>query len=307
MNGNRPRAEVDLISMPDGATYEDRYNGYLAVFMQVARAPAEIEIVVKNPPWSWVPLLHYLGATLETPRLHFKHCDRVKGAFCAVVNEGRGSVPSIRALDRTDVEVLCSYRPECADALFKVDMQWKIDRRRIDDRYFSSDEFIVTTNGAYHRREVIGFMERVDRFIPYKKNVLLVPCAADKPFPAPLHEMCKALLPDDWYMATASGVVGIGPEELWSIMPHYDSGIPNEWRLYNDVKKYFSKHEHRNIVVFCDFYNIAISEALKAIGQDGRAEFVLPVQFYFDYQPLHKPHLQSELVKTIARIVDRER
>jgi hypothetical protein len=45
-------------------------------------------------------------------------------------------------------------------------------------------------------------------------------------------------------------------------MPHYDSGIPNQWNLMKAVTKYFSKHEYKQIIVYCDFYNEAIARGL---------------------------------------------
>lgn len=266
--------DVDLTVMPQGQRYEDRYRGYLDVFERIAKTPVNERVHVTRPPWSWVPLLRHLDCDMMDPQMFFEHCPAVRGALIG---------QSAKDFDRTLVEVLCSFRPETADALWKCDVQWATPRAR---RYAPVDEFIVTTNGAYHRPEVLHYMETLKAYQPTKKKVLLVPCAADKPYPSPMHQMCLDLLPDDFYLMNATGVVGLVPQDLWDVMPHYDSGIPNEWRLYQTVSQYFARHEHTRIVVYCDYYSEAIQEAFAAIGQYDLAEFILPVQFYADYVDL---------------------
>lgn len=272
---------VDLTAMPIGQTYEDRYQGYLDVFKRIATAPGHVSVLVKRPPYSWVPLLVYLNCSIEDPQMYFAHCSMVRGALTPVTSRGEFVG---HYLDRTAVEVLTNFRPECADALWKIDMQWDVAPGRV--RRELEREFIVTTNGAFHRPEVKAYLKALDAYQPTKKKVVLVPCAADKPYPSPLHNEVLIRLPRDFYMMNATGVVGLVPQDLWPIMPWYDSGIPNRWRLYEMVKKYFTEHEHECIVVYCDFYAYAIREALRSIGQDNRAHYILPVQQYDDYVDL---------------------
>lgn len=282
-----PRMQLDLTSMPQGKTYEDRYQGYLAIFKQIAETPPQVTVEVFNPPWSWFPLLKHLNCIVDTPRKFFDHCDLVRGAMAAMG-------PSL--FDRTTVEVLAGFRPECADALWKIDMQWAVPfgRTRV---YEDKGEFIVTTNGAFHRPEVLSYMRALDAYQPTKKRVVLVPCAADKPYPAPMHMHILSRMPDDWYMMNATGVVGLIPQDLWNIAPHYDSGIPNRWRLFETIKRYFNQHEHEQIIVYCDFYSEAIQAAFRAIGQDNRVTYILPVKFYADYVDLTNPTLLDALTR----------
>lgn len=298
------RVDVDLTDLPTALWYEDRYRGYLDVFERIAALSAMTTVVVHNAPWSWVPLLQHLRAEVQSSRVAFKHCDMVRAA---ILNSSVG-------LDRTALEVLCSFRPETADALWKCDMQWESPVGRIRE-YLPEREFIVTTNGSYHREEVKKFMDRLKMHSPRKRKALLVPCAADKPYPAPMHRACLNIMPADFYMINATGVVGLIPQDLWPVMPHYDSGIPNQWRLFEVVQSYFTSHEHDEIVVYCDFYNETIWQAFRGIGYDfekasgmtllrnrdgGTVRFVLPVQRYDDYMDLMQPRLLHDLEKTLT-------
>jgi len=274
---------VDLTSLPPGQTYEDRYGGYIAFFKRIAETPRWQRIVVNNAPWSWVPLLRWLRCDIETPRAVFEHCDYVKGAM--------SEASANHAADRTLIEVLCGFRPETTDALWKADMEWQTDRADVD---LPRKEFIVTTNGAYHRPEVKNFMRRLEMYTPTKRNALLVPCAADKPYPAPLHKACLELMPADFYMMNATGVVGLVPQDLWPVMPWYDSGMPNEWRLYQTAKDYFSAHQHDRVVVYCDYYSEPLQDAFDALRMLDRVSFVLPVIHYNNYQDLlSEKHLKA--------------
>jgi len=148
-----------------------------------------------------------------------------------------------------------------------------------------------------------------NNYKPTKKNVVLVPCAADKPYPSPLHRAVKNLLPsDDWYIACVTGVLGIVPEDLWPIMPHYDSGIPNRWRVMQMVKEYFGEFRHDRIVVYSDFYSEAIKAGLDALasrqpldldiyltGPTHRVDYVIPVEFYANYLDLMDPGYLNKL------------
>jgi hypothetical protein len=270
----------DFQSLPQGGSYEDRYQQYLKLFEQIAAVPQEHRVIVDGAPWSWVPLLEHLRCDFRiTPRVVFDHCGWVRNAW-------QGDVYNPINVDRTAVEVLCSFRPETADALWKCDMQWSPKRVR---KYKPVDEFIVTTNGSFHRPEVLTYLHRLEAHIPIKRKCLLVPCAADKPYPAPLHSACIARLPDDFDIIIATGVVGLAPSRLWPVMPRYDSGIPNKERLYGYIKYFFSRYQHDRVVVYCDFYSETIREAFGAIGQYDLPEFVLPVKRYDDYEDLLNP------------------
>jgi hypothetical protein len=273
---------IHLDPLPSGRRYEDQYGEWLKVFQTVAEATSPVTCV--NPPWSWVPLLVDLGAAVHFPRDNWP-CDTLVGNMLDHDPD--------RALysDRTTLEVICGFRPETTDALWKADMQWSCSRRitRPDEK-----QFIVTNNGSFHRPEVLEFIGKVSKYKPTKRKVVLVPCAADKPYPSEMHKVVLDLLPPDYYLAIATGVLGIVPFDLWNEMPWYDSGLPNEWRLMNVAKDYFFRNEHDHIVVYADYYNLALAVAFQLLGQE-RVEFINEVKFYEDYLDLLDPARLSRL------------
>lgn len=271
---------------PTEHRYEDRYGQYLAFFKEIAECDPYVQIEASDVPWSWVPLLLYLRCKVARPVFKFPSCYIARRALWTGQTATTGLVDCL-TLDRSAVEMFCGARPELVDALYKIDMQWNVHEDRIFP-YTREKEFVVATNGAFFRREVRDFITLLDGYKPSKRNVVLCPCAADKPYPAPLHTTIQARLPDDsFYVAVATGVLGIVPEDLWSYMPHYDSGLPNEWRLMRRARAYFRQHPHSRIVVYCDFYSLALADAFIAT-LPGRPEidFVFPVQEYPDYVDL---------------------
>lgn len=279
---------IDLTELPSGERYEDRYGSYIEIFKQIAHLDKKERVVVLSPPWSWVPLLRHLMCEIVQPVCVFDHCPVVAQALVG------------KDLDRTMVEVLCSFRPETADCLWKVDIEWdyKINRVR---QYPVEREFIVTTNGAYHREEVKRFLYQLKHYQPTKKRVVLVPCAADKPYPAELHKKVLEALPDDYYLMNATGVLGLVPQDMWPVMPWYDSGIPNQWRLFQIAKTYFQRYEHDHIVVYLDFYAHVIADALKSARQFNNADFILGPQFRANYEDLLSERWLVPLKDTLHR------
>jgi len=278
--------DVDLAQLPQGQTYEDRYRGYLRVFERIASQPGFVRVIVHNAPWSWVPLLNHLMCDVRSATTVFEHC--------AIVRDACLSALGPFDYDRTMIEVLCGFRPETVDALWKCDRQWDLPDGRAR-RYDQVDEFIVTSNGSFDRQEIKDYEEYLREYRPTKKKVVLVPCAADKPYPAPMHKAVLEIMPDDFYMMNVTGVVGLIPQELWPVMPHYDSGIPNEWRVYNAVRKYFDRFEHQRIIGYLDFYSEPTRLGISFTKCVGRDEWVLPVQFYADYLDLMKTEHLAEL------------
>lgn len=280
---------IDLTHLPPGATYEDRYGGYLELFKLIAHTPAEQRVEVVNPPASWIPLLWHLSAKTTRFQLHFEHCAQVRALLRAT-----------KEMDRTLLEVVCGFRPETTDALWKVDVQWRCAPGRVR-RYVPRQEFIVTCNGSFFRPEIFNYEQQLERYVPSKRKLVLVPCAADKPYPSALHRAVLKRMPADYYLANATGVLGIVPQDLWPLMPHYDSGLPNEWRLMRTLRHYLKRFEHERIVVYADYYSEAIYYALESLDMLDRADFVNPVQFYADYLNLLEPQRLQRLEQAFAQ------
>lgn len=246
------KCAINLTEIPAGETYEDRYSGYIDVFRRVAELDEEISVTAIGAPFTWVPLLSYLGAYCVQSREVFPSC-----VCAALMDTCSAQTP---ALDRrTFLSVVCSFRPETADALYQCDMIWRTPRCRNASERLAQPEFIITTNGDFHRHEVLKFMSTLDVYDwSQHKKLVIVPCAADKPYPSELHRRILEFMPSDYEMVIATGVLGLVPRPLWEFMPHYDSGIPNEWRLMNRARKVFDEDDFDLIAVYSDYYAYAI-------------------------------------------------
>lgn len=276
---------IDLTEMPKGKRYEDVYGRYLEVFEEVAQ---NSKIKVVNPPNCWIPLLFYLGADISGVQFYFEedhwffNNPFFKKEFCQK--------------NRLFIEVISTCRPELVDALWKSDIQWNV---LLGGQAVIEQEFSVTNNGSFHRKEVRGYMSVLHVYTPPTENVVLVPCAADKPYPAPLHKKALDVLPNNYYLANATGVLGIVPMELWNIMPYYDSGIPNEWRLFQIAKDYFYRNKHKRIVCYLDYYSLPLYYAFKELQQLPNVIFINEIKFYHEYTDLMESGRLHELKKCL--------
>src|SRR5262245_33706493 len=106
---------VNMFDLAKETHYEDEYRQYMRIFETAAKTDPEQEVVITGAPWSWVPLLRYLRCSIDEAICveFFEHDNMVEQA-CEHLDPA----------DRTAIEVLCGFRPECTDALWKVDMQW---------------------------------------------------------------------------------------------------------------------------------------------------------------------------------------
>lgn len=285
--------QVNMIVLNQQVKYEDEYGQYLNIFREVATTPPDCPVVVSGAPYSWVPLLRYLRCQCVDPQIWFPHCYHLRDlAF------------EIDPSDRTMIEALSCLRPETVDALWKCDAQWKSQR----PIYNTSGPFVVTNNASFYRREVTFFRQRVQFELTKKRTdlerlqdkVVLLPCAADKPFPAPMHQKVLDMLPDEtWHAMIATGVCGLVPDTLWKEMPWYDSGIPNRWRVYNQTRDYFKMRPHRRVVMYMDFYSEAVWDGLAAAAHLGVTHAINPVEFYADYLDLNEPDRLAKLHSVI--------
>lgn len=237
-----------------GGTYEDTYSGWLEMFREVAES--EIPVTVSGIPLCWLPLMSYLGANVQSTTVHFP-CDQLLQSVIPIFEKAKRL-----GLVREFVESFCTFRPELVDAMWKSDMEWNTQQRW----HVMKGHFVVTNNGSFHRPEVLQFMASMEGVqLAPKAGIVLVPCAADKPYPAPLHKAVRAAIPAEFRIAVVTGVLGVVPEEFWHDMPQYDSGIPNRWRAMKRVEDFFRKHDYPRIVVYSDFYSEAIRRGLDRV------------------------------------------
>lgn len=276
---------LDLWPLPMGETYENTYGQYIEIFRKIFMG----EIVkVLNPPACWAPLIRYFGAEVGGElRIVFPN-DRFF----------RTDAWTTGPLSRSAVEISVAARPELADALWKADMQWDCIFPPADP---DGGQILITNYNSWYRRRIIEVMHTVENSSrpPLSNKCVMVPCAADKPYPAPLHKDVKKVVGDDWELIISSGVVGVLPERFWpDCQVDYDSAIPNFWRLMKSVEKYFGRwDQYKRIVVYSDFYAEAIYRGL--VGVDVEKAFVLPVKWRKDYENLRSEENLRKLDEAI--------
>jgi len=289
-----------------GERYEDVYGGYMEFFERMAKMGGA-DVVIENAPCSWLPILGYLRIPVLRPVDVFDYCPNVFAAFEAKSNVLR-TADEDGADFRTFIEVMSGFRPECVDALWKIDRQWELHPDRVYQGGFKRD-FIVTCNGSFHRPEIRAYEKALAAYTPTKHKVIMLPCAADKPYPSKLHQTVIDLLNelgvrDEWYIANATGVLGVVPEDLWNVMPYYDSGLPDRWNLLTVAREYFTKHPHDAIITYMDFYGQAFEEAVP-VTYYGTLHVNAPT-FYYDYLDLLDPERLDRLRNFIIASSDKE-
>lgn len=296
----------NLEKLPTGRRYEDEYGVWLDFFQTIAESVAQgIEVDVHFAPRSWTAFIYYLGGHVHADKTHFDE-DLLIARCPADLHFQAKENGRLREL----VELHSASRPELVDALYKADMEWKVDKSKW--RHTWQREFKVTCNGSFFRPEVLEYInEDLPKYTPTKKNCVIVPCAADKPYPADLHKAVRSVIPDDFEILIGTGVLGIVPEGLWDVMPLYDSGLPNQWRLMNIAADFFTKHHYENVVVYSDFYNTAIWRGLKT-AQQKQSEtfdytFVTSLKEYTNYLNLLDPKLLTDLALTCRNVTRRNR
>ena len=286
--------------MPSGERYEDTYGMYLKLFEVVSRIRIGIAVSVYYPPASWVALLHYLRCLIVGSVEYFKE-DGLPNITYNGINCRISEVLSF--MTRSDIDAMCGFRPETADALWKVDNQWFSGRRRLD--LCHEKEFVVANKSSLSRPEILVYRETLKHYVPKKRKVVLVPCAADKPYPSVLHKQVQEILDrlgvaDGYYICVVTGVLGLVPEELWDIAPYYDTGVPNRWEVLQACKEYFLRNNHDTIIGYMDFYSEAADIGLKIAGK--RADFITEPGYYYDYMDLSSEDNLQQLEDKIKQL-----
>ena len=278
-----------------GPGYSNTYERFLSTFQFLATT-SEV-VTCENVPMCWVPLIRWLGHEIGS-------CGVVVGA-----NWDGDMIDWTAAYDlaldkRHLVEISSACRPELVHALFKVDTEWPCPLR-YNQPYMTN--FVVTTNGSFFRSEVLSYLRRlVTTFFPPTRRVIITPCFADKPYPSPVQTKILSLIDQTkWYLASATGVLGISPQPLWPFAPSYDAGVPNLERCEKIMRWFFTAHAHDAVVVYSDFYASAVHRAWIDSKATGKIAFVFGHNYRTSYEVLdYDLHLVS-LLEHVA-IMDRE-
>jgi predicted RNA-binding protein len=201
---------------------------------------------------------------------------------------------------RRKVEIASTCRPELVHALYLWDTDWGRTRT-----VSLSNGFNVTCNGSFYRKEVLDYIYALHKWIPsydVKNTVVVIcPCAADKPYPAPLHVDIKRYCPEA-YLIVCTGVLGLIPESLWSIAPNYDSGLPNYVRVEEEVQHYFAWKTHSHLIIYSDHYRHAFIKAAKSVGQKCIFFPLLGKESLSGYMPLRS----EENLTALKKVYDAE-
>lgn len=245
-----------------GMNYSHTYDGYMAFFRMLGHSSARYTCF--NVPPEWCPFVMYLGHDVASisPR-----GDTIPGL------DWFGAYKSAQDT-RLLVEVASTTRPELVHALYLADNEWPVPLRA-NVPFLQS--FPVTNNASFFRAEIDAFRSRLRNWTkpPQVVRAVVVPCAAEKPYPAALH---RAVLErvrrldnkDQWHLIIATGVLGLAPQELWDAAPQYDSGLPNLDRVTQTTAWYFTRYRYERVVVFSDFYAYAFRHGmLRAFPEGG--------------------------------------
>lgn len=277
-----------LIRNAGGAAYEHEYDAYLSFFRELAHAaPAD----VANCPPCWAPFVAYLGHAVQSTMQFFGDADLLDWR---------------RAYDeagdkRRVVEMASTARPELVHALYLYDTGW-CSAASVDTLLAFKKQFVVTCNASFFRPEIMAYRDRLRAYQPTHNRAVLVPCAAAKPYPAPMHQAVLDRLPNaDWDVIIVTGVLGLLPLALWGEAPQYDSGLPYLERVTQTVGWYFTKHQYNRLVVYSDFYAHSIARGLREAQLSTPATFMFGHHYRDTYENTmlaeHLDRLELELTK----------
>jgi len=265
---------AELSMSGKGTAYSHEYERAMGFFKSLAYATSAA--MCENVPPEWVPFVLYLGHVAVSTGEALSECGSLAwGAAYAAASD-----------KRRVVEVASACRPELVHALYCADTEWPCPLVQHDPKR----AFVVTCNGSFFRQEVREYRARLTGYEPpTPRRAVLVPCAASKPYPAPLHEAVMQRVPEEWgHLIIATGVLGLLPQGLWPAAPLYDSGLPNMDRVTRTVAWYFTAHRYERLVVFSDFYANAVAAGLALVpsGLRPSAEFVLGTHYRDTYENL---------------------
>ena len=276
-----------------GKTYEHTYGGWIKFFRDCAEDPSDVWKV----PATWAPFLTYLGCKVLSTVQYFNEDALAPPPYAMQIAQQRGRLREL-------VEWVSSMRPELVDSLYKSDIEWAVANRQHTWR----NDFNVTCNGSFFRPEVLAFIDKLRKHTPKPAELtVIMPCAADKPYPAPLHRMVSTVVRTAARYTTieyviATGVLGLIPQDLWDEAPRYDSGLPNEERVYNEATRYFRKltvKDTGRIIVYSDFYAPVVMDALLDVGHLASWPVRGPVEATIA-QAVHPEHAHVEYIDLMA-------
>lgn len=292
--------------------YAHTYDGVLALFKMLATTPRRLSIV--GAPEVWRPLLLTMGHDIANGDRYVWTFPEDKLDWVSYYRNAPDS--------RAALEHACSCRPELVDALYQWDTEW---RHTTTVGYptvaWRPTGLRVTCNSSFFRPEILAYLgTTLPEWVAQKAHqpwsygtpdsvAIIVPCAAAKPYPAPMHtaviDAAKRATKAPFELFVATGVLGVIPQTLWGEAPEYDSGLPNSQRVQEVVARVFQRigPRYRGIVVYSDFYAVDIAAGLTAAGVPGdRVRYVFPPVRRDRYENLMDSRNLAQLEQTIAGV-----
>ena len=239
-----------LEEVMEGKSYSDTYGQYIDCLMNAT----EIDIC----PRSWVGILKARGCKI----------DSIKNIF-----DEDFSLPTDYDYTNTNLlEMYSSVRPETNDALFKLYNDGELDVKF---------HMFVNHNTSFFRPYFTNWIKANDR-IDGRRKCVISNCSANKPYPDTLHKVIKEHYPDH-SLLVVTGVLGVVHEADFNIMPDYDSSMPNQKRIEEEVIRWFKRNDYDEIVILTEFNQQSFMPQLLTLQQNAKIINKFPTEKLYDY------------------------
>ena len=231
-------------------------NGELVSRLLARSARGEL-VRLTGFPLQWMPLFELAGVSADS------YCK--PDEFLPVVS----SISEIEfrkiCKDASDngvlrnlVEIIAASDPVIADTLFQFDSRadWEAPS------HFES-RIPITNWQSYGRRELSELRERIDKWSSLSEASILValPCSKKRPYNGSrTHRKILTILSTDGldvesldYCVVTS--IGLVPEHFWvdPVVQAYDSGVPDIYRVLNQVRRFLKNNKYRAVLDCLDF------------------------------------------------------
>lgn len=246
----------------------DWYRGGDLMARLLARAAGGEALHFRGFPAQWIPLFEHFGIAWSAaiappaaiPLASELGADRIGRLHAAAAARGQS---------RSFIEAWVAVDPLLADVLHRL------DRRSIATK---AEETHLPLTGwqAYGRPEVQAFDRLVLASARAEHDILVVlPCARGRPYDRSRthRRIWRRLEATGVSPQTADAVVmssiGLVPRGLWDhpVALHYDSGVPDIWRVLRLARAFFGRVRYGKVVDCLEF--APYSECLEILAREG--------------------------------------
>jgi predicted RNA-binding protein len=221
----------------------------------IARATTSGNIIFVGFPRQWAPLFAEFGIGAESfsePKEYIPIASDLSDASMAAAIAQAEAHGRLRQL----VEVFATSDPVVADVLYRL------DRRRDLNPSKTQTKVPLTGWQSYGRVEVQRLSQEIANLAPSAHaNAIVLPCARTRPYGrSKTHRRlwrglrAEGVLPDFGETLVISSI-GVVPEAFWEhpVVLHYDSGVPDIYRILRIMRSFFRKHVYDTVVDCLEF------------------------------------------------------